>query len=148
MTIKSFIQRYQLPSYFVLAYGISWSGILILLVSKGFQLATIHTQDVLLMFLPMLLGPSTSSLVLNAVLNGRNGLRELWRSLARRQVGWPWYAAALLTIPMLLLAILLMLSTAVSPVFAPGFQIVGVVVGLLSGGLEEIGKPSLRRVYG
>jgi hypothetical protein len=49
---------------------------------------------------------------------------------------------------MLLLAILLMLSTAVSPVFAPGFQIVGVVVGLLSGGLEEIGKPSLRRVYG
>jgi hypothetical protein len=45
MNVKSFIQDYQLLSYFVLAYSITWSGILILLVSKGFDFSTIHGQE-------------------------------------------------------------------------------------------------------
>lgn len=139
MNIKSFIQRYQLVSYFLLAYGITWSGILILIASKGFQLTAIHMQEVLLMFLLMLLGPSSGSLLLHAVLEGRNGLHALRLRLTRWRVGLFWYAIALLTIPVLFLTILSLLRVTLSPAFAPRFQIIGLAVGLLAGGLEEIG---------
>jgi membrane protease YdiL (CAAX protease family) len=139
MNIKSFIQRRPLLSYFVLAYGITWSAILVFLASKGFQLATLHMQDGLIIFVMMFLGPSTSALVLTATLDGRSGLRELWTRLTRWQVGLPWYAVALLTVPLLTLVIVSALSALISPVYAPSFRVLGVVVGLLAGGFEEIG---------
>jgi membrane protease YdiL (CAAX protease family) len=139
MNTKSFIQYHQLLSYFVFAYGITWSGIFILLVSKGFDFTTIHTPEVIFIFLMMFLGPSMSSLILNAVLDGRSGLSELWMRFARWKVSGGWYAVALLTIPLLLLAILSVLSATVSPTFVPSFRIEGIAVGLLAGSLEEIG---------
>jgi len=138
-SIKSFIQRHQLISYFVLAYGITWSGILILLAAKGFQFGTLSTPDVLLMFFLMVVGPSTAGLVLTAMLDGRAGFAELWQRLTRWQVDLKWYTVALLTVPVLTLTILLGLSAVVSPMFAPSFQIAGLVIGLLAGGFEEIG---------
>jgi membrane protease YdiL (CAAX protease family) len=87
----------------------------------------------------MLLGPSTSSLVLTAVLDGRNGLRELWLRIKRWQVGLLWYAVALLTVPVLTLVIFWLLSGFVSPVYTPSFRIVLGIAGLLAGCFEEIG---------
>lgn len=139
MSIKSFIERHPLVSYFVLAYGITWGGILVYLASKGFQLAALQTQDMLIMFLMMLLGPSTSSLVLTAVLDGRNGLRALWARMTRWQVGLPLYAVALLTIPVLTLVIFSVLSVLVSPMYTPGFRVAFGVAGLLAGCFEELG---------
>jgi uncharacterized protein len=139
MNIRSFIQQHQLLSYFVLAYGITWSGIFILLVSKGFDFTTIHTPETIFIFLIMFLGPSTSSLILTAVLDGRSGLSELGLRFTRWKGSWRWYAIALLTIPLLLLAILSVLSATVSLTFAPSFRIEGIAVGLLAGSLEEIG---------
>jgi membrane protease YdiL (CAAX protease family) len=139
LTLKSFVQRHQLVSYFALAYGITWGGILLFLASKGFQLAAIQADELPFIFLLMLAGPSASSLILTAVLDGRSGLRDLWTRLTRWRVCWTWYAVALLTIPALVLVILSALNVVVSPAFAPGFQVVGLVFGLLAGGLEEIG---------
>ena len=90
-------------------------------------------------FLMMLLGPSTSGLVLTAVLDGRQGLRELWGRMTRWRVGPQWWAIALLTVPMLLLVLLSVLSRVVSPAFAPGLQLVGLAFGLVAGFFEEIG---------
>ncbi len=139
MNIKSIIQRHPLVSYFALAYGTTWSAILIFLASKGFQLATLQIQDGLMIFVMMFLGPSTSALVLTAAVDRRNGLREVWPGLMRWQVGLPWYAVALLTVPVLTLVIVSALSALISPVYAPSFRVIGIVVGLLAGGFEEIG---------
>lgn len=143
LNIKSFVARHSLVSYFVIAYGITWGGILIFLTSRGFQLTSLQVQDASIMFviifLAMLLGPSTSGLVLTAVLDGHNGLRGIWLRLKHWQVGLPWYAISLLTVPVLTLVIFSVLSVLVSPVYAPSFRIVLGVAGLLAGCFEEIG---------
>jgi membrane protease YdiL (CAAX protease family) len=139
MNLKSLIRRLQLPIYFLLAYDITWCGILLLLVSSGFQLASPPTQTVILIFLLMILGPSSSSLFLTALVSGREGFRELWQREKRWRVEPRWAAIALLTVPMLFLTILLLLRIIASPAFTPGFQVVGLVIGLIAGFLEELG---------
>jgi membrane protease YdiL (CAAX protease family) len=59
--------------------------------------------------------------------------------MTRWRVGGRWYAIALLTNPVLLLATLLPLSLAVSSAYAPGFQPIGLFIGLVAGFFEEIG---------
>lgn len=82
-SIISLIRSNQLTSYFVLAYGISWSWILAILASKRFCLDAIATQDTILIFLMILLGPSTSTIILSAVLGGRADLLDLWKHIMR-----------------------------------------------------------------
>ncbi len=137
--IKSILQRHPLISYFVLAYGISWGGILVILQANGFDLSGMQMAGILSLFGMMLLGPSASCILLTAVLEGRDGFRELRTRLTRWQVGLPWVMIALLTIPVLFLAILSALSILVGPAFTPGFNIIGAVFGLIAGGIEEIG---------
>jgi membrane protease YdiL (CAAX protease family) len=92
-----------------------------------------------LFFVAMLLGPSVSGLILTALLEGRSGLRQLGSGLLRWRVGVGWYAAALLTAPLMLLAILWSFSALVAPTFAPHFQWTLLAVGLIAGVFEEIG---------
>lgn len=150
--MKPFIQRHSLLSYFALTFGITWGSILTLLATREFDFAALGMPDVMLMFLFMLLGPSISGLLLTGRLEGRQGVRELWQRQTRWRIGIQWYAVALFTVPVLLLSILLSLRFTVSPSFAPGFEIVGLMIGLMAGGLEEIGwtgfaTPRLLRRY-
>jgi membrane protease YdiL (CAAX protease family) len=87
----------------------------------------------------MLLGPSTSSLVLTAVLDGRNGLQDLWMRIKHFKVGLPWYAVSLLTVPVLTFSIFSILGAFVSSIYTPSFRIALGIAGLLAGGFEEIG---------
>jgi membrane protease YdiL (CAAX protease family) len=139
MNFKSLIQRLQLPLYFLLAYDITWFGILFVLVASGFQLAALPTQTVLLIFLLMILGPSSSSLFLTALLSGRDGFRQLCQGEQRWRIEPRWAAIALFTVPLLVLAILLALRLVASAAFTPGFQVVGLFIGLIAGILEELG---------
>jgi uncharacterized protein len=59
--------------------------------------------------------------------------------LTTLRVGWRWYAVALLTDPLLYLAILWVLSTTLSSVFKPSVHLAGLALGLMAGGFEEIG---------
>ena len=138
-TKSSFLQRHSLLTYFLLAYGITWGGILLFLAFIGFEFSAIQMQEGLIIFSLMILGPSLSGLILTAGLDGRQGLGELWQRMIRWQVGGRWYLVALLTNPVLLLVILIFLSIMVSPDFAPGFQVIGVFIGLIAGYFEEIG---------
>ena len=133
------LRHHPLTGYFALAYGISWGGILILLVARGLDLTALQPLDTCLMFVLMLLGPSTSGLALTALLDGRAGLRRLGSSLIRWRVGVRWYAVALLTTPLLLLAILWPLSAFLNPAFAPRFQWALFAIGFVAGSFEEIG---------
>jgi membrane protease YdiL (CAAX protease family) len=146
--LKNLIERHSLASYFVLAYTIAWGGMLAAVGPGGLAPApTRAMQAVLLVFVAMLLGPSVASLTLTAVLEGKAGLKALFSRWRRWRFNWRWYAAALLTTPVLLLA-LGALRALVAPVFIPrllatsdtatvlGF---GLTIGLLAGGFEEIG---------
>jgi len=87
-TIKAFIERRPLLSYFALAFAISWSGILIV-VGPGGILGTKELSEGLMPFvyLAMLFGPSVAGILLTGLLHGRAGLREFGSRLLRWRAG-------------------------------------------------------------
>jgi membrane protease YdiL (CAAX protease family) len=125
--------------FFALAYGISWGGILIILGISGFDLTGLTPQGMAFVILFMLLGPSASGLVMTALQDGKTGLREtglrfiFWKSMIS------WHAIALLTVPILILAILWFLGAFVDPAFLPRFKLQLAFFGLIAGAFEEIG---------
>jgi membrane protease YdiL (CAAX protease family) len=139
MKMAIWFSRHPVVGYFMLVYGISWGGILIFLLATGFNLGALPPLETVLMFVLMLLGPSTSGLILTASLDGRDGLRRLWGNLTDWRVDLQWYAIALLTTPLLLIAILWPLSGLVDSAFAPRFQWPLFAIGLIAGSFEEIG---------
>lgn len=139
MRLTAWLGRYPLSGYFALAFGISWGGIAIVLGATGFDLVEMRPVDTGLIFLSMLLGPSTSGLTLTALLDGREGIRRLRSRLSHWRVGLRWYAVALMTTPLLLLATLWPLSVFVSTAFTPRFDWSLFAIGLVAGSFEEIG---------
>jgi CAAX protease family protein len=149
-TIKAFIKRYPLLSYFALAFAISWGGILIAvgLGPGGFSATPQQLQMAVPYAVPaMILGPSVAGILLTGLLYGRTGLREFRSRLLRWRVGARWYAVALLTAPLSMMAVLLALSL-VSPEFLPRIftagdkpilLLTGIAVGLVAGIFEELG---------
>lgn len=87
MTLGAWPRRHPLIAYFAIAYGISWSGIAIVLGVTGFDLANLRPQDTGAIFVLMLLGPSAGDLAMTAYLEGWAGLRRLRSSLARWRIG-------------------------------------------------------------
>ncbi|MCE7984528.1 MAG: CPBP family intramembrane metalloprotease [Caldilinea sp. CFX5] len=148
MELGNFIRRNVLSVYFVLAFAITWGGILLIVGVDGLQPASSRTmQSVLLLFLAMLIGPSLTGVGLTVLLDGKEG----WGALLARWRHWPaqpqWYAVALLTTTLLLLVIGGLLSF-VSPVFVPSLiashdkltvLTFALVIGVLAGFFEEIG---------
>lgn len=136
--ISGFIKRHPVVAYFVLAYALAWGVILVVAGSKGFRADRFQLPDVMLMFLAMIIGPSLAGVTLTAVVDGKKGLQALFARMGHWRVGLRWYAVALL-FPVLIIAVLMVLSAVVSPVFAPGFTGIGLIVGLAAGFFEEIG---------
>lgn len=154
--MKTVSQRYALFFYFALAYGIAWGGSLLIAATKGFDPSRIGLSEIFIMFLFMLAGPSLAGVGLTAVLEGRSGLKALLSRLKEWRFGWRWGAVAVLTVPVLSLATLLLLSVLVSPVYMPEITpdklLFGLVAGSLAGFIEEIGwtgfaLPRLRLRY-
>src|SRR5215213_6733095 len=149
-TIKAFIKRHSLLSYYALAFAISWGGILIAVglgpggfsaTPQQFQMAVPYAVPV------MILGPSVAGILLTGLLYGRAGLREFRSRLLMWRVGARWYAVALLTAPLSMMAVLLVLSL-VSPEYLPrifttgdrpALLLMGIAVGLTAGIFEELG---------
>lgn len=139
MMIVSWLRRHALPGYFALTYGISWGGTLVVLAATGFDLTVLRPLDTSVIFVCMLLGPSIAGLTMTVLLNGRAGLRELGSRLLRWRIAPRWYALALLTMPLLMLAVLWTLSVTAGPAFTPRFQWSMFAVGLVAGMFEEVG---------
>jgi membrane protease YdiL (CAAX protease family) len=139
MKLAPWLRSRPLTGYFALTYGVSWGGILIVLGARGFDPAALQPLETGLIFLLMLLGPSSSGLALTALMDGRVALRRLLASLLHWRAGVRWYAFALLATPVLLLSILWPLSFFIDPVFMPRFQWPMFAIGLVAGAFEEIG---------
>lgn len=167
-TITTFIKKHPVLSYFVFAFAISWSGVLLVIGGPGRIPAT--PEEIPRLFLAVYLatvaGPSLAALLLTGLVGGRVGFRELVARLLRWRVGVRWYGVALLTAPVSVITTLLALSL-LSAEFLPGFlttsdgasgvvpMSLGVVVALslFNGFVEELGWtgfaiPRMYRHYG
>lgn len=160
--LRRFARQRPALSYSALVFAISWGGILILVAPGGIPG---QPDDVARLFpftlAALFAGPSVAGVVMTALVSGRAGLRELSAGLRAWRVGAAWWAAALLTGPVLVVAVLFGLSL-YSPIFLPGLLTaenpIGLILfglgwGLVGGGLlEELGwtgfaVPTLRRRY-
>ena len=151
----------QIALFFLVAFVISWGGILLIVGPNGFGGVDARSDPRFpFVYLAMLAGPVVSGLSFTA-LSSTTGFRDLASRLLRWRVAGRWYAVALLTAPVLVLTALALLWLA-SPRFVPGiltsqdkFEVVlfGLLIGLGAGILEELGWTGfglvhLRRRFG
>ncbi|MDD5774065.1 MAG: CPBP family intramembrane metalloprotease [bacterium] len=148
-TIKDFIKKHPVITYFVMTFAISWGGVLIVIGPGGIPAASKEQFDALLpaAILALLAGPSVTGILLTGLVYGRAGYLEFLSRLFRWRVGIRWYAAALLIAPLVMTAVLFALSF-LSPQFLPGIFVsndkishlmFGLSVGLVAGLFEELG---------
>lgn len=161
-TIRASIRMHPVLTYYILAFALSFGGILIV-VGPGAFLGTIEPSRVLL---PLggpasLIGPSVAGILLTGLVHGRAGLRDLRSRLLRWRVGARWYALALLIAPLAIATALFPLSL-LSRDYLPGIVTAdgkanlllgGIAAGLMVGCFEELGWtgfaiPELRRRHG
>ena len=142
------IKQHPVLSFYVLTFLISWGGMGLVIVRDGLpgdpaKLA----RMVPVMIVAMLAGPSVACLVLTGMAQGSAGYRELRARLATWRLGIGWYAAALLTAPLVLTAVPLALALRV-PGFVPRIfteankgplLMMALAAGLAAGCCEELG---------
>ena len=162
VTIRAFIRRYPVLTFYALVFAISWGGLLILVGPSRIPGTPEDVERLFPIALVVLFaGPSIAGVLMTGFVSGRTGLRDLLSRLLRWRVRGRWYATALLSGPLLVAAVLFALSL-VSPIFLPGIVttddkvvllLLGLSWGLIGGGLlEELGwtgfvVPGLRRRY-
>jgi uncharacterized protein len=161
-TIKAFVMKHPVLIYYILTFAISWSAVLLVVGGPDGIPGTPEELERLLpvAILAMLTGPTIAGLLMTGLVRGRAGYRDLFSRLLRWRVGARWYAVALLTAPLVSIAVLLALSLA-SPAFLPGIfasganpssLLFGIAAALAAGTFEELGwtgfaTPELRRRY-
>jgi membrane protease YdiL (CAAX protease family) len=162
-TIKYFVKRHPLLTYFTVVFTISWGSIL-LGYGPGVFLGTREVSFVgasPFAYLGFLAGPSVAGIMMTGLVNGKAGLRDFRFRLFNWHVSARWYAVALLTAPLLMTATLAALSLS-SPVSLPaiitaddkiGLLVPAIIIGLGVSFFEELGWagfaiPQLGRRYG
>ena len=167
----AFFRKHPVASYFTLAFAISWGGILAVIPGAIPAPPFEAEQKFVFVYLAMLAGPPVAGIVLTAVLSGREGLSEYRARVMRWRVPLRWYAAALLTAPLVLTITAVVLSQFSSdfvpalltanadpavPVHAGSrgsFVVMSLLVGIGAGFFEELGWtgfaiPEMRTRYG
>lgn len=129
----------QLLSFYAATYGITWSGILLVIALYGWDLGAVSSEGLAPIVVAMVLGPSISGIALTLAFDGRQGLRDFWRRWQHWRIGLHWYAFVLLSVPLLLVLLLLALAWFLDPIYTPRFQPALVLAGIGLGALEETG---------
>jgi uncharacterized protein len=160
---RAFFRNHPVLTYFALTCTISWGALILFIIGQG---GVPKTQEEFLTQMPLLIpavlgGPSLGAILAIAMVSGKAGFRELFARLCRWRVGARWYAVALLSAPLVFIAVHAVLST-VSPDFRPGIitagnripvLLMGIAGGITVGFFEELGWtgfaiPRLLQRYG
>jgi membrane protease YdiL (CAAX protease family) len=135
---KNLLHRHPVLTYFLATFSISWLGAFAVAAPYLLRHQPVPKLAGILMFPVMLVGPSLSSIVLTALLDGRSGLHQLFSRMRRISFPARWWAALLIP-PVLIFTVLLSLRSSVSPAFTPGMFLMGIFFGIPAGFFEEIG---------
>jgi uncharacterized protein len=135
---REIIGRHPVASYFVLTFAISWIGALAVAAPHLVRHEPLPKLTGILMFPAMLLGPSLAGITLTRIVDGEDGIWDLFSRMCRWWFPARWYAAFLIP-PILVLVVLFLLKTFVSPVYAPNRFLAGIFFAVPAGFLEEIG---------
>ena len=138
MSLKNFVERHPVLSYFTLVYLITWGSILLIAQALNSSGETDPTARTAFVSLPLLIAPGLVGITLTALLEGKAGIRAMFSRMTHWRVNMRWYAVALGLMPILILAILLGLALLISPAFTPVLSLLG-LAGIAAGYLEEIG---------
>jgi membrane protease YdiL (CAAX protease family) len=148
-TIKAFVERHPLLSFYALAFAITWGGLIMVVGGPSEILGSPEKFETRfgLVLLAWLAGPSVASILMTGLVHGRAGLRDLLTRMRRWRVGARWYAVALLTAPLLSVAVLLTLSLSSSEYLPTilttsdkvSLLLLGIVGTLVGGIFEELG---------
>lgn len=137
--MKAFLLRHPVAMYFSLVLFISYGSFLIVVGPRLLHGGTEQASDAEYILFPIInLGVLLTALVLIGILEGGKGLRDIFSLLGRWHANVLWYAVALLVPPALILVVLTIFRTFISPVFTPKFFAFGIVFGIPAL-LEEIG---------
>jgi hypothetical protein len=135
-TITAFIKKNPVLTYYALVFAISWGGILLIVGGPGGIPGSSEQVETLmpLVLLALFAGPSVAGLLTIRLVAGRVGLHDLLSRLLRWRVGARWYAAALLSAPLMVTTVLLALSL-FSLEFIPGIVTTDNKIALLLFGI-------------
>jgi hypothetical protein len=114
MNVKVFMQRHPVVSYFGLVYLISYGGFYVVVGPKLLRGETMQSTDAFLLFPVIVVGVCLVGIALTSIVDGRNGLRDLFLRMVLWWDGARWYAV-LLFFSGLILPVLLFLISFVSP---------------------------------
>ena len=154
--LRAAIQKHPLVSYVVIAYAISW------ILTIPFILAEwgILQGDYRIAFVIKSFGPFAAALIVMGITEGKEGIDRLRGRIRQWKAGWVWYAVALLAIPVLFMAGLLIQPgaaagfTGISPAVFIGYLVSFVIVAFGGGPLGEepgwrgFALPRLQGTYG
>lgn len=165
--IRSWISRHPLSSYYLTAFAISWSGVVVAIGGPSGLLSREVTGPTLAIGIAAtLLGPPIAGVVMTAAVGGKAGLRGLASRLLKWRVDARWYSVAILTAPLSVTVALLGLSVVSSeflPRYLAGSEIEAAAFGMgvptilavavVTGFCEELGwtgfaKPRMIARYG
>ncbi|MEP7288201.1 MAG: type II CAAX endopeptidase family protein [Chloroflexota bacterium] len=102
--IQRWIKQHPLITFFLLAYGISWSLGGLLIARRNGWLEVPEGIHYLIAF-----GPLIASVIVTAVMHGRSGLVDLWSRITRWRVGWLWLIIGCLS-PLILFLMAMLIS--------------------------------------
>ncbi|MBD2833589.1 CPBP family intramembrane metalloprotease [Streptomyces pratensis] len=158
------MSRRPLTWFFSLAFALSWVAWVPYILSgngQGVLDFTFPGGEVTGQLLGVLpgayLGPILSALVVTAVADGRPGLRAWAGRMTKWRVGWRWWAAIIVTVPLVLVLTLyalggespVMPSAVVLVAFLPGLALQMVTTGVAEEpGWRDFAMPRLQDRFG
>jgi membrane protease YdiL (CAAX protease family) len=93
------MRRYPLVSFFLMAYAFSWILSIPAVLSAW---GILPAATFVVFFTIKSFGPFMAAYIMTSVIEGREGVLRLRRSLRQVRAGWPWYAFILVGVPALL----------------------------------------------
>jgi uncharacterized protein len=152
------MRKYPLTWFYILAFGISWLGMIsIVLSSRG--IAPFDSPYFQFLSIFYVVGPALAAAIVSQVAHGKTGIRDLLKGLTRWRVGVVWYIVAVLS-PVVLLTVAqvvtkllgLPVTIAMPQVNLSPYVIFGFGVSFFANTCEEIGwrgfaLPRLQKRY-
>ncbi|MGB8701640.1 MAG: type II CAAX endopeptidase family protein [Thermosynechococcaceae cyanobacterium] len=139
------MRKYPVAWFYILAFGISWLGMIsIVLSSRG--IAPFDSPYFQFLSIFFAVGPALAAVILSQVTHGKAGVKDLLKGLIRWRVGLVWYIVAVLS-PVVLLTVAqvvtkllsLPVTIAVPQVNLSPYVIFGFGVSFFANTCEEIG---------